>query len=96
MIKTENLLLHQELINSIMIDIKPKLIHIYFKRYTKEMIKAYFRKVREEFETNRPNFFDTPSSSVVTEQIESPREGEGNFGNFNKKPVNVKEKPKLI
>ena len=46
--------MHQELINSIMIDIKPKLIHIYFKKYTKEMIKAYFRKVREEFESNRP------------------------------------------
>ena len=28
------------------------------------MIKLYFRKIREDFETNRPNFILTPDSSL--------------------------------
>ena len=63
LIITENLLLHQELINSIMIDMKPNLIHIFFKRYTKEMIKTYLRGVRDDFKQNRPGFILTPDES---------------------------------
>lgn len=50
-----------------MIDIKPKLIQIYFKRFTKEMIKAYIRRVREDFEYNRPEFLETPETEKSSE-----------------------------
>ena len=42
------MLQHSELINAIMIDIMPGLLHMCFKSYTAEMIKVYFRRVREE------------------------------------------------
>jgi hypothetical protein len=42
------MLQHSELINAIMIDIMPGLLQMCFQSYTAEMIKGYFRRVREE------------------------------------------------
>ena len=45
---TTNLRLFNELISSLIIAMKPKITQMYFKRFTKEMVKEFFREIREE------------------------------------------------
>lgn len=44
----QKMLQHAETINAIMIDIMPGLFQMCCQRYTAEMIKIYFRRVRSE------------------------------------------------
>ena len=48
LVDPKKLLEHQEIIEALMIAIKPNLLHYYFKKYTNEMIKMYFNKIRRE------------------------------------------------
>lgn len=48
LVDTHSILRHQKEIDAIMIAIKPNISHYLCKSYSKEMIKKYFRKVREE------------------------------------------------
>ena len=41
--------MHVEHINAIMIAIKPSLFQFYFQAITKEMIKNYFKQIREQY-----------------------------------------------
>ena len=45
----ENLLKHHEIIQYIMISIKPGIFQMHYQRYTKEMIKIYFYNIRKSF-----------------------------------------------
>ena len=48
LVDPKKLLEHQEIIEALMIAIKPNILHYYCKRYTNEMIKGYFNKIRRE------------------------------------------------
>ena len=45
----KKMLLHIEHINAIMISMKPSLWQYYFVRITKEMLKAYFKDIRQQY-----------------------------------------------
>jgi len=44
----EKVLEHSKLINAIMISMTPKIYQICYKKFTKEIIKNYFREIREK------------------------------------------------
>ena len=46
--KRENLINHSNLINSIMISLKPGLFKLFFYKITKENLKKFFKLIREE------------------------------------------------
>lgn len=47
-----DLLEFNEQISSLIIAMKPKISQMYFRRFTREMVKEFFRSVREEFEAD--------------------------------------------
>lgn len=47
-----NLVEHQEIINALMLAIKPNLLDIFCKRFTKEMLKEFISLVRKELLTD--------------------------------------------
>ena len=46
----QHLKLHQDLINSLMVSIKPSIIEYYYSPYTKESIKSFVCAIRQELE----------------------------------------------
>ena len=44
----DNLIQHSNMIDSIMIELKPRLFQMYFKKTTKEELKGLLRQIREE------------------------------------------------
>ena len=48
MIKPEDIIQHEEQINTILIQIKPGIYDHFFKKHTKEMMKNYFRELRNK------------------------------------------------
>lgn len=65
-----NLLEHQDLINALIIAIKPRLSHIYFKRFTKEMIKNFFQDVRLEMDVpeQKPQMVQIKENMGISKQ----------------------------
>ena len=45
---------HQNLINAILIDIKPDLYDHLFKKFTKEMVKIYIQKIKKKNKKENP------------------------------------------
>ena len=46
----ENLRIFNEQISSLIIAMKPKISHMYFHHFTKEMVKQFFRQLRKEMQ----------------------------------------------